>query len=178
MGWLWRDLSAVDVTVHAGSSITADEQGYTGGATGQAGNGPGGGCGSTLYDSAGGNHGGLGSGLGTCSPGPSYGAALMPADLGSGGGGTTTTAGGSGYGPRVGGNGGGAIRLIVPETLTINGAIFANGSNGINYAGGGSGGSIHVNVGILTGSGAFTANGGSRLFGQDVIYPGAEPNAP
>ena len=72
-------ISAVDVTVQPGSSITADEQGYTGGATGQAGNGPGGGCGSTLYDSAGGSHGGLGSGLGTCSSGPTYGATLMPA---------------------------------------------------------------------------------------------------
>ena len=156
-------LFAYNVQLDNGSSITADGQGYTGGALGQSGNGPGGGGGTAGYDSAGGSHGGLGQSTTCCSAGPTYGTRATPTDLGSGGGGADNS---------VAGNGGGAIRLIVPQTLTINGTISANGSNGVNYAGGGSGGSIHVNVGILTGSGAFTANGGSRLFGQDVIYPG------
>jgi hypothetical protein len=167
-------ISAVNVTVNTGSSITADDQGYTGGATGQAGNGPGGGCGSIGYDSAGGSHGGVGTGTGSCGPGPIYGSPLMPTDLGSGGGGTSISAGGSTYGPRVGGNGGGAIRLIVTGTLTNNGSISANGKSGPgnwppsldNYAGGGSGGSIWATVGTLTGSGVFTANGGPRYWGD------------
>ena len=104
---------------------------------------------------------------------------LTPTDLGSGGGGTSTSAGGSTYGPRVGGNGGGAIRLVVTGMLTNNGTISANGKSGPpnwpgtldNYAGGGSGGSIWATVGTLTGSGAFTANGGPRYWGDQPIGP-------
>ena len=83
-----------------------------------------------MYDSAGGSYGGLGYSTATCSAGPIYGSALTPTDLGSGGGGTTIAAGGSDYADRVGGNGGGAIRLIVTGTLTNNGTISANGGDG------------------------------------------------
>jgi hypothetical protein len=165
-------LTAVNVQVDSGSSINADEQGYTGGATGQPGNGPGGGCGTMGYVSAGGSYGGLGYGTYVCTPGPTYGSALTPTDLGSGAGGTTTTSGGGGYGNRVGGNGGGAIRLIVTGTLNNNGTISANGGNGLalwppspnSYAGGGSGGSIWITVATMTGSGLFAVNGGSRYW--------------
>ncbi len=177
VGGLWQGkgvtIVSASIEVDPGSSISADGQGYTGGATAHPGNGPGGGCGTDLYDSAGGSYGGLGWGPASCPPGPVYGSALTPADPGSGGGGTTTTSGGGGYGDHVGGDGGGAIRLIVSGTLTNNGTISANGTSGIglwppgldNYAGGGSGGSIWVTAGVLTGSGNFTANGAPRYWG-------------
>jgi hypothetical protein len=174
--WIGQGVTvqAGDVQVDSGSAISADEQGYTGGATGQPGNGPGGGCGSAMYDSAGGSHGGPGNGIPTCESGPTYGSPDNPIDLGSGGGGTTTCAGGVCYAALVGGNGGGAIRLIVTGTLTNDGVISANGGNGLalwspsldGYAGGGSGGSIWATIRHLTGSGAFTASGGSRYWGE------------
>ncbi len=174
-------ITAANVQVDAGSAISADAQGYTGGATGAPGNGPGGGCGSAMYDSAGGSYGGVGYSYAGCSAGPIYGSALTPTDLGSGGGGTTTCAGGSCPGARVGGNGGGAIRLIVTGTLTNNGTISANGGNSAPnwppssldaYAVGGSGGSIWATVGTLTGSGVFTANGGLRYWSELPVSGG------
>ncbi len=181
--WVGQGVSitAANVQVDAGSAISADAQGYTGGATGAPGNGPGGGCGSDMYDSAGGSYGGVGYGTTGCSAGPIYGSALTPTDLGSGGGGTTTCAGSSCPGARVGGNGGGALRLIVTGTLTNNGTISANGGNGgpnwppsslDAYAVGGSGGSIWATVGTLTGSGVFTANGGLRYWQEQPVSGG------
>ena len=135
-------INAANVTVDAGSKITADGQGYVTGC------GPGGAA-ANAYTS-GGSYGGKGGG----SSGPTYGSALAPTDLGSAGG---------AYGPAWSA-GGGAIRLIVSGTLTNNGVISANGTQDLAngyYTGGGSGGSIYATVGILAGSGSFTANGTS-----------------
>jgi hypothetical protein len=45
--------------------------------------------------------------------------------------------------------------------LVLNGRISADGGNGVyQHGGGGSGGSIALNVGTLSGSGAISANGG------------------
>ena len=55
----------------------------------------------------------------------------------------------------IGQTGGGAIRLIVPGELRLEGEITADGIGGY----GGSGGSIYATVGRLSGSGLFTADG-------------------
>ena len=90
-----------------------------------------------------------------------YGSLEEPSVLGSGG--------GTGYGYNYetsGGAGGGSVKLTVGGSLTVNGRIEANGLNGVhsnftgNSSGGGSGGSIWLTAGILTGSGAISANGG------------------
>ena len=63
----------------------------------------------------------------------------------------------------TGGNGGGAIRLIVSGSLTLDGTITANGLAGAggwgNRSGGGAGGSIWVTADTLAGSGCFQADG-------------------
>lgn len=144
-------LEAANVIVEAGSQISADAQGYTS-PTGADGNGPGGGWGNSTV-TAGGAYGGAG-GDSFGPGGKPYGSADFPVDLGSAGGGTVS--GGQG------GAGGGAIRLEVSGTLTLNGTIGANGGTGFNWnPGGGAGGSIWATVGTLAGTGSFTANGGA-----------------
>ncbi|RPI33909.1 MAG: DUF11 domain-containing protein, partial [Chloroflexota bacterium] len=74
------------------------------------------------------------------------------------------SAGGAGEieGVRIGGNGGGAIRLVVTGTLTINGYLSANGAPATYaFAGGGAGGSLWVTVGTIAGNGIIQANGGN-----------------
>jgi len=107
-----------------------------------------------------GNNGGLGGGT--------YDSASQPVLLGSGGGGGGKYMSGTTYNPD-GGPGGGAIKIVTSGTVTINGSITANGSNGVDYianaamtsGGGGSGGSIWIQAGTLAGNAAnITANGG------------------
>jgi 3-phosphoshikimate 1-carboxyvinyltransferase len=62
-----------------------------------------------------------------------------PIDLGSAG-----MRSGSTWGPRLGSNGGGAIRLSITDTLTINGTIESNGLVSHDTGGAGSGGSIYI----------------------------------
>jgi len=142
-------INAGSVQVDQSSSINADGQGYVANA------GPGG---SPSGSSAGGSYGGLGGSLYTSvSPGPIYGSQTAPTDLGSGGGSRCCDV--------VAGVGGGAIRLIVSGTLTINGSLSANGASTPNYqtgdqGGGGAGGSLYITTGALAGAGSITANGG------------------
>jgi YD repeat-containing protein len=145
-------IQAASVEVDSGSTISADGQGYSGGAI-TPGNGPGGGTG----DGIGGSYGGVGGGNAASS---TYGSPLHPLDLGSSGGGLCPS--GVGY-CQYAGAGGGAIRLIVSGALTNNGAISANGTDGSGPygAGGGAGGSVYVTTMTLAGGGVFTANGGS-----------------
>ncbi|GAI09881.1 unnamed protein product, partial [marine sediment metagenome] len=102
------------------------------------------------------------------SGGLTYGFSTQPTNTGSGGGGTD-----AGY-PASGGRGGGAIKLNVSGTTTIDGSITANGENGgvdsKNYCGGGggSGGSIYIITGTLAGNGSITTNGGNG--GSGVTY--------
>jgi hypothetical protein len=103
----------------------------------------------------GGGHGGAG-GSGLRPGGYAYGSSTTPAEMGSGGGSSTT-------GSPVGGSGGGGIYIDVTGTLTNNGTISSNGTNGVNNVrstGGGSGGGIYVITSILQGSGSFQADGG------------------
>lgn len=141
-------------------TISADSKGYAQ----TLGTGKGfGSTGGTNYGfSGGGGYGGYGgdSGWGDYSTvpgigGTSYGSVTEPVDLGSGG--------GLGRFSYAGGTGGGAIKIITPGTLTVNGAISAKGGDGANggWAGGGSGGSIWVAAQTLVGSGTIEANGGS-----------------
>lgn len=63
-------------------------------------------------------------------------------------------------------NGGGAMKIVVAGTFTHNGKIETNGIVGsqINLTqqgGGGAGGSIYVQAGVLNGSGVMEANGGN-----------------
>jgi hypothetical protein len=96
---------------------------------------------------SGGSYGGRG-GSSFGSSAPTYGDAYWPTDLGSGG-------VGSGYS-----RGGGRIE-VEADTLVLDGELRANGQDGFMYLGGGSGGSILLNVSALSGTGVIKANGGT-----------------
>ena len=146
---------AANVTIEAGSQINATGQGYT------TSNGPGG----TAAWFTGGSYGGRGSGSGPF--GPTYGSETRPVDLGS--------AGSAVYGGWS--KGGGAIRLNLNNTLTVNGEIKADGDDTLvgGNVGGGAGGSIFIAAANLAGSGTIQANGqtgnsGSGGGGRVAIY--------
>jgi len=106
---------------------------------------------------SGGSYGGLGGQV-EGAANPVYGDAANPAGLGSGGsGGSSSTAGG---------DGGGWI-LLEANNLQVDGVIAADGmdARGGNQAGSGSGGTVHITVGDLSGTGSITANGGAREVG-------------
>ncbi len=124
-----------NLTVDFDSSISADKNGY-GYLSGL-------GAPTTLY-SDGASYGGAGSGNSTSTI---YGSSEIPLDLGSGG----------------VLNGGGAIQLIISNSLINNGSISARGDAS------GSGGSIYVRTGSLMGSGVFDADGG-RLFARGYFW--------
>ncbi|MFH0762527.1 MAG: PxKF domain-containing protein [Candidatus Omnitrophota bacterium] len=149
------------LTIDSASSLSASGKGYP------ATQGPGTGTIGTGGYGGGAGYGGNGSngycnyGLG----GSSYGFITQPLELGSGG------------AASVGGAGGGAIRLNVTGTLTLNGTISSNGADGKPYGfygGGGSGGSIYIEAGSLTGNGNILANGGKGSTGawNDGPYGG------
>lgn len=141
-------VTAGSMTVELGSSVNANATGYAGAAN-ASGNGPGGG-----NPAGGGGHGGNG---GPTIGGPSYGSCLYPLDLGS--------AGGSASG-EVSGAGGGAIKIVVGTTLSLDGVISADGQGMYSYsAGPGAGGSIWVEVHSLAGTGSIRANGGGNRGG-------------
>jgi hypothetical protein len=153
---------AADVIVQAGGGISADYAGYNA----NAGNGRGNGYGasSPYYSCTGAGHGGFGANSSIPSStyyygggGAAYDNAANPIDAGSGGG---------SYGPSLGGNGGGAITLVLQGNLQLDGALSANGGNGFGTGGGGgSGGSLNISCAALTGSGSISANGGGGVAG-------------
>ena len=129
-------INATSVTVDAGGSINADGKGFA------AATGPGKG---NPASSNGGGYGGVGGTYSTGVAGPAYGSATVPTAIGSGGG---TSAGG------------GAIKLAVTNTLTVNGRLSADGTNVIANQYAGSGGSLWITASTLAGSGTISANGG------------------
>ncbi|GEM_PF-3174744 len=143
-------INARILNIDEGSSITADGKGYS------ANQGPGAG----QFPGGGGSYGGKGGG----SSGSIYGSDKEPIDLGSGG--------GNNYGGHIqgsGASGGGAIKLQIFDTLTLNGIISANGASAQGPGGGGSGGSVLINAVILKGTGIMRANGGnSAEAGLDI----------
>lgn len=136
-------ITARNITVDSGSSISVDMQGYD-----QSISGPG----VAIYP-GGASYGGAGHGNTATSV---YGSATQPTELGSSGPSVCCS---------VNKNGGGAMRLVVAETLTNNGNISADGSSPST-----SGGSIYVTTNSLVGNGDFHANGGS---GSTYYYTGA-----
>jgi len=133
---------ADNFTLAQGSTITADGQGYP------EGQGPGAGGFYKDHNSYGHAGGGSYGGLGTAPATTTYGSALHPGELGSGGG--------------QSGAGGGAIQLIISDTIVIDGNITANGFLDLTYyslGAGGSGGSIFITSPHFSGSGIISANG-------------------
>lgn len=133
-------INSEDVTVDAGSGISADGLGFL------RSEGPGAGG----YRSGGshGGYGGMGSGGAINAP---YGFLSAPTSLGSGGGHKITA-----------GEGGGALKLNVTDTLTVNGTISANGADCSfgDHSGGGAGGSVWLIANTLAGTGSIAADGG------------------
>jgi len=146
--------STGDLTVSASGDINANEKGFGRSA------GPGEGTDNSA-GAGGGAHGGDGgdgqAGSVSGAGGDAYGSYTEPTTLGSGGGDY------SGYA----GVGGGAIKLTVSGTTTVNGTITANGQygNGVSsrVSGGGAGGSVWIDTGTLAGTGNIRANGGSTV---------------
>ncbi|HET7624050.1 MAG TPA: hypothetical protein VFM25_02205, partial [Verrucomicrobiae bacterium] len=105
----------------------------------------------------GGGHGGYGAvnTLNGLYGGNAYDSIQNPALAGSGG------APGNSFPPSTDGSGGGVIHLTAQQTLTVNGKISANGSDGDVNGGGGAGGSVWLSAGTFAGTGAISANGGS-----------------
>ena len=139
-----------DVTVGQFGSINVTGKGYS------RTNGPGVPTGGVYYNAGGGYGGGGGAGKDNATGGSTYGSAYQPTNLGSSGGGYSQ----SGY---YSGSGGGAMKLTISGTLTVNGSIKADG---MDYAdrppsAGGSGGSIYLIIGMLSGSGSISSNGGN-----------------
>ncbi|WP_413584373.1 beta strand repeat-containing protein [Bdellovibrio sp. HCB274] len=130
-----------NITIASGATLNVSSMG----AAAQSGTGAG-------NSQTGASYGGIGGTGGGSIPPNTYGSALVPVDVGSGG---------ANY-MRKGGNGGGAINLIATGTLQIDGSISANGANGFQSGdGGGSGGSVYLRSGNLAGAGSVTANGGN-----------------
>jgi hypothetical protein len=149
-------LVVTNATIEAGGGIIADGGGYAGGQGAGAGK-----VDSTAHTGGGGGYGGYGAmggalstnQSGTAYGGTPYGSVTGPAALGSSGGGDLARG--------TGGAGGGCVLLTVTGTLVLDGRISADGSPGIaGGSGGGSGGSISLAVGTLTGGGTISANGG------------------
>jgi hypothetical protein len=158
------DLTVNDLTVNTGGAINVDAKGYQGGQNGNtsySGFGPGAGTVSstTCYQQgASGGYGGAGGAFGGGVAGPTYGSLTEPIDLGSGGGSACSFSQFNTFS----GNGGGAIKLIVTNTLTNDGTISANGGTGNGFGTGGSGGSIWLSATNLINNGTISANGGNR----------------
>ncbi len=172
VGGTWQGvgvtINAASLQVDAGSSINADGQGYIAGALNCSTPGAGPGGGPVYCNNAGnaGSYGGLGGGPTTASV-STYGSQFAPVDLGSGG--SAGACGVQGCQNQPAGAGGGAVRLVITGTMTLNGTISANGGNaessGVYPSGAGSGGSVYVTAGTLAGSGTFSANGGAGVYG-------------
>jgi hypothetical protein len=168
VGGFWLTTSG-DVTIDPGCAISVSGKGF----------GPrlgtGGGRNATAAPSSfggGGSHGGnapMSSRPNDGAAGPSYGSFTHPTQLGSGGGNgyneTTTLQPGS--------SGGGAVRLIVGGTLTVNGAISSDGGVSSSFGGAGSGGSIWLQADQFAGTGTISATGGAvRTLSGSVNFGG------
>jgi hypothetical protein len=152
------EATTTNLTVEVGGKIDTSGRGHEAG--------PGvGGSGSTIVSECygGGGYGGEGGkavAVAGCeaSGGSPYGSLISPNEMGSGGTGQFNG----------GGDGGGLVRLIVSNILSLNGEILANGGNGGTTHGsrgaGGSGGGIYLKTNILKGNSTISANGGNGYF--------------
>jgi hypothetical protein len=146
-----------DVTVDLGGSISVSSRGYLGD------EGPGAGTAGASYGGGGGHggEGGRGANGANSEGGISYGSITQPTDFGSGGAQDVDNL-------YAGRRGGGAIRLDVGGTLTVNGFIDANGDGWRSDSaspGAGAGGSIWIDAGAVSGTtGQIRAVGASSLW--------------
>lgn len=113
------------------------------------------------YDGAGGGHGGRGASCLRNNSTKYWGGDVYawstlpyPWSYGSKGGGTSDE-------HKLGGSGGGRVKLIVKDLLYMNGSLLAEGGYGGVNGGGGSGGSIVIRALKLKGFGIVSASGGS-----------------
>ncbi|MCA9290715.1 MAG: hypothetical protein KDA25_06280, partial [Phycisphaerales bacterium] len=137
-----------------GSRIDLDGRGYPG----TMGPGAGGNSSNGSWGSGGGGHGGAGGNGagGFATPGGgTYGSVTMPDEFGSGAG---------SYLGNASAAGGGAIRLIVGGTLTVDGTITAGGAALSSTAG--AGGSIWIDAATVAGTGIMRANGANGQNGS------------
>ena len=150
-----------NLTIESGASIDVSGMGY------RYDRYPGGSLVTQDYG-VGGSHGGRGGTSGSARYGnrPSaatYGSITAPTDIGSGG-----------YGwqePRET-DGGGAIKITVGGTTTVNGSILADGlTNALALRGGGAGGSIWLTTSSLAGNGTIRAKGGTTTFTDSYPNP-------
>jgi hypothetical protein len=145
------------------SKIDVTGKGYLGGYTGGNNSNTGRTFGNTTTGGSvtysGGSYGGLGGVYGNYPVSAVYGSFMSPNEPGSGGGACC-----NGY---PGGSGGGLVKIIA-GTLTVDGAVLADGGSGSasgNASGGGSGGGVIINVSSLAGVGAISAKGGGSALG-------------
>jgi hypothetical protein len=143
-------INSSDIAIAAGAAISATGQGFPTNA------GPGAGA-NQACDGSGGGHGGIGGNSALDTGGNSYGSAVAPTALGSGGG------AGCPGGSNGTGAGGGAIKLIASNSITIDGAIRANGESAVagTSGGGGAAGSVWIVASAVSGAGQISANGGN-----------------
>ena len=170
-GWMSNRVHFVcsNFLLAAGGTIDVSGRGFL------YGNGPGGGNtdGKNRWPGAGGSYGGRGGHGGATGDGEfppksaygywaddPYGSPETPVQPGSGGDSYQTN-----NPAQLGGSGGGAVRIEALGSATIDGAIRADGANGLQYSAGGSGGSIYITCGSLSGSaeGLLSAHGGTAF---------------
>lgn len=162
--WLVQNNVVINGIVNVSGQSAANSQGAMGGPSGyQGGNGS---PGSNIPGSSGQGPGG-GSGSSSNSTGGSYNYGnqfLIPLLGGSGGGGA----------PNGGGGGGGALLIATSASITVGGAIHADGGSGYGSdEGAGSGGAIRLVATQIFGSGSISANGGSEPYAQGQQNGGA-----
>ena len=136
-------ITVTNLVIDAGGALHADNAGFGGGA------GPGG-SGSYLYGGGYGGRGGVNNAEGfakaIAAMKPCYGSEYGPTALGSGGNNN---------------GGGGAIKVTVVQLGTVNGRLSASSTSQNQNASLGSGGSVWITGGTLTGTGVIAANGGA-----------------
>ena len=147
------------LTIENGGQINTNGRGYA------QNQGPGRG-GSSSSRSGGGGYGGRGGDASSTAGGSVYGSKSQPAEIGSGGGKPTSNSG-------TGGKGGGSVKLAISGDVVNNGAITANGENGLVYGSGGSGGSVWIEANNISGEGLIEADGGDGTTQQSPPPVGA-----
>jgi hypothetical protein len=143
-----------NITINSGSTIDVDGLGYDGQLNGVGlGLGAGGFAGNT---GGGGGHGGAGGrGFDASATGGSAYCVSTTLD-------TIGSSGGAYDHGLAGASGGGLIILQATSTITIDGAITADGANATDYNGGGSGGGVKIIASTVTGTPtSFTTTGGN-----------------
>ncbi|MCC6235104.1 MAG: hypothetical protein IT580_20845, partial [Verrucomicrobiales bacterium] len=136
------------VTVETHSALSASGRGYP------ENQGPGSGARDSCCTAGASHAGSGGEGRDGSPPGANYGSITEPSEAGSGAPEATSFSEGQG------GDGGGALRLIVEGELRVDGRIESEGGAGGSYAGGGSGGSLWISTPRLAGSGTLSVAGG------------------